>query len=67
MIISSDDRSPAYFGYVARKHRLSPAVNPYPKDSQARKDWEAGYYSGKLEQPKIKESEDDNVHKRKSS
>jgi hypothetical protein len=49
MLIPADDRSPYYFGAIARMNRKNARENPYHKDDSRHDDWREGFFYGKIE------------------
>jgi hypothetical protein len=48
MKIYKNERTPEYFGCIAKINKLSPNMNPYSKDDPNRIRWQEGFIQGEL-------------------
>jgi len=48
MRISKNERTPEYFGCIAKINRQNPNENPYAKDDPKRLRWQEGFIQGEL-------------------
>jgi hypothetical protein len=55
MFINESDRTPEYFGVIAKRQGLTIQHNPYTKQDGRSADWLEGFHSGELVSDKKKQ------------